>query len=214
MLRILILVAVVFATVIMLNYWQPAEGQQGGTINWKEAKVVELDKKSRKKSTIFQDFDVLSGKDKDLPIMIYFYFPKPEEEEEGDDKDNGEDKDKDKDKDEDKDKDKDKKKEKKKKLTSKEKKQIYLCDQMEKKLFVDNTFTESTKQFLCVKMDITQLPKELASKYKAKYAPLIVIFDCTGKPVYKINDPNTDIIKLLMALTEIVTQSEEKKNKE
>jgi hypothetical protein len=56
----------------------PLLGQDGtSSIDWKEGRATGLDKKSRKTSDIFQDFDVLSGKKKKEAIMIYFYWPKP-----------------------------------------------------------------------------------------------------------------------------------------
>jgi len=167
-------VAVAFAGTLVA----PAVGQESGNIEWEEGKGTELEKKFRKKSNVFEDFDVLSGKKKKNPVMIYFYWPETKEDE---------------------------------KASSKDKKQLHYCKKMEEKLFSDSTFAEVANEFFCVKVNLKELHKDLSKKYKVKYAPYVLIFDCMGDKVGKIDNPEQDVIGLLIALREIISKSNEKR---
>ena len=59
MLRVSNLVFLALAAALVLLVAAPTVGQEDGKIEWQDGKEMELDKKSRKDSTIFQDFDVL-----------------------------------------------------------------------------------------------------------------------------------------------------------
>ena len=174
------LICLCAAAAFVLSAADTTVGQEvTGDIDWQEGKEIELDKKSRKDSTIFQDFDVLSGKKKKEPIMIYFYYPEPAEGE--------------------------------KKPKKSELKMIKYCEMMEKELFGDNSFKEIADEFICVKVNFKTFHKDLKKKYKVKYAPYILIFDCLGEKVGKIDNPKQDMIQLLIAMREIISNSNDKR---
>jgi hypothetical protein len=99
-----------------------------------------------------------------------------------------------------------------KKPSKKELVQIKQCEAMESGLFKDAQFSDLCQEMICVKSDIRELPRDLEKKYKVKAAPLILIYDCKGKKSYAINDPKTDLIKLLIDLREVITNSNEKRS--
>ncbi len=97
----------------------------------------------------------------------------------------------------------------------KENQQVKLCEEMESGLFKDNSFVGIADEFICVKVRLMGFPRDLAKKYKLKYAPYILIFDCLGKKVGKITNPKPDsdeVIALLIDLRDMVSNSDEKRN--
>jgi hypothetical protein len=150
-------------------------------IQWLEGKGVELeDKESQKKTPIFEDIDVLSGKKLTRPIMIYFFYPKIEDE---------------------------------KKAKKDELKQFKACEMMKEKIFSKREIVEKSEEFICVKVNIKDFPKILKGKYSVKTAPIVLFFDCVGKKVGKLDNPEEDTLKLLIALSEIVKNSDEERQK-
>jgi len=100
-----------------------------------------------------------------------------------------------------------------KKAKKEELKQFKACESMEQNIFSKKEIAEKSDEFICVRVDIKNFPKVLKDKYKANSAPLVLFFDCLGKNVAKLNDPNKDILQLLIELSEIVSNSDGEREK-
>lgn len=100
-----------------------------------------------------------------------------------------------------------------KKAKKDELKQFKACELMEKKIFADKEMVKKSEEFICVKINIKDFPKSLKEKYKVKSAPLALFFDCLGKKVWKLDNPEEDLVNLLIQLGEIVSKSDEAKEK-
>jgi hypothetical protein len=88
--------------------------------------------------------------------------------------------------------------------------QVAACEEMEKRIFKDDKLVEVSEELICVRVNLREFDKDLAKKYKVKAAPSVIIFDCTGEKMGRVDDPNTDIIQLIIQMREMIAKSAEK----
>lgn len=86
-------------------------------------------------------------------------------------------------------------------------KAVLNCQQMVR-LLGDKKVSPILAKFLCYKRNYETTDKSILKKYNVKTSPMIVIFDATGKVLYRLSSPKTKPDTLAATLEAIAKKSD------
>ncbi len=92
-------------------------------------------------------------------------------------------------------------------------KKVERCEKLRENVLSDEEFTGAADKFLRFRVDVDKLNKPFKRKYKVTSAPVVVLFDCTGKRLYSFTNPKQKVKTLVKKMESYVEKSDKAKEK-